>query len=98
MGFRRSLVRIQSPRHRKASRDKQFRLAFFHYYPPRRVPYLPRKREAAGAEGVEEVLVLAAEFEALQAGAVAQGVVGEGEDVVGPVVGQVDLEDVQAVI
>src|SRR5205085_1488399 len=30
MGFRRSLVRIQSPRHRKASRDKEFRLAFFH--------------------------------------------------------------------
>src|SRR5437868_6459704 len=28
MGFRRSLVRIQSPRHRKASRDPEFRLAF----------------------------------------------------------------------
>src|SRR5215813_14840210 len=29
MGFRRSLIRIQSPRHCKASRDNKFRLAFF---------------------------------------------------------------------
>ena len=30
MGFRRSEVRILSPRLRKASRDNNFRLAFFH--------------------------------------------------------------------
>ena len=37
-----------------------------------------RVGDAAGAEGVEEDLVVAAQFEVLQAGAVAQGVVGEG--------------------
>ena len=53
--------------------------------------------DAAGAQGVEEDLVVAAQFEVLQAGAVAQGVVGEVEDVIGLVVGQVDLEQVQPV-
>jgi hypothetical protein len=54
--------------------------------------------EAAGAEGVEEDLVLAAEFEVLQAGAVGQGVVGEGQDVVGLVVGEVELQQVQVAV
>ena len=57
-----------------------------------------RVGDAAGAEGVEEVLVLAAQFDVLQAGAVAQGVVGEVEHVIGFVVGQVDLEQVQALV
>ena len=57
-----------------------------------------RVGDAAGAQGVEEDFVVAAQFEVLQAGAVAQGVVGEVEDVVGLVVGQVDLEQVQAVV
>ena len=57
-----------------------------------------RVREAAGAQGVEEDLVVAAEFEVLQTGAVAQGVVGEGQDVVGLVVGEVELEQVEAAV
>jgi hypothetical protein len=57
-----------------------------------------RVGETLRAQGVEEDLVLAAEFEVLQAGAVTQGVVGEGEDVVGLVVGEVELEQVQVPI
>ena len=57
-----------------------------------------RVGDAAGAEGVEEVLVVAAEFHVLQAGAVTEGVVGDVEDVVGLVVGQVHLEEVQALV
>src|SRR5262249_42940225 len=41
---------------------------------------------------------VAAQFEVLPAGAVTQGGVGEVEDRVGLVVGQVDLEDVQAAV
>ena len=41
---------------------------------------------AAGAEGVEEDFVVAAQFDVLQTSAVAQGVVGEVEDVIGFVV------------
>jgi hypothetical protein len=48
--------------------------------------------EALGTQGVEKDLVLATQFEVLQAGAVAQGVVSEGQDVVGLVVGEVELE------
>ena len=54
--------------------------------------------DAAGAQGIEEDFVVAAQFDVLQAGAVAQGVVGEVEDVIGLVVGQVELEQVQAVV
>ena len=54
--------------------------------------------DAAGAQGVEEDLVVAAQFDVLEAGAVAQGVVGDVEDVVGLVVGQVELEQVQALV
>jgi len=50
---------------------------------------------AAGTQGVEEDLVVAAQFDVLQTGAVAQGVVSEVEDVIRLVVGQVDLEQVQ---
>ena len=51
-----------------------------------------------GAESVEKDLVVAAEFDVLQAGAVAQGVVSEIENVIGFVIGKMDLEQVQALI
>ena len=54
--------------------------------------------DAAGAQGIEEDLVVAAQFDVLQAGAVAQGVVGEVEDVIRLVVRQMDLEQVQPVV
>src|SRR5271166_6197417 len=54
-----------------------------------------RVGEALGTQGVEEDFVLAAEFEVLEAGAVAQGVVGKGQDVGGFVVGEVELEQVE---
>jgi hypothetical protein len=57
-----------------------------------------RVRDAARAQRVEVVVVVPAKFDVLQTGAVAQGVVGEVEDVVGFVVGQVDLEDVQPAV
>jgi hypothetical protein len=49
-------------------------------------------------EGVEEVLVLAAQFDVLKAGAVAKGVVGDVEDVVGFVVGQVNDQEVELAV
>src|SRR5262249_61459986 len=54
--------------------------------------------DPAGAQGIEEDLIGAAEFEVLQAGAVTQGVVGEGEDVVGLVVGEVEREQMEAAV
>jgi hypothetical protein len=54
--------------------------------------------DAPGAQGVEKVLVVAAEFDVLQAGPVAQGVVGDVEDMVGFVVRQVDLEEFEFVV
>jgi hypothetical protein len=54
--------------------------------------------DPAGAQSVEEDFVVAAEFEVLEAGAVAQGVAGEGQDVVGLVVGEVELEQAQATV
>ena len=47
---------------------------------------------AARAEGIEVILVVATQFDVLQAGAVAQGVVGDVENVIGIVVGHVDLQ------
>jgi hypothetical protein len=38
--------------------------------------------DAAGAQGIEEDLVVATQFDVFQAGAIAQGVVGEIEDVI----------------
>ena len=57
-----------------------------------------RVGDAAGAEGVEEVLVVAAQFDVLQTGAVTQGVVGDVENVVGLVIGQVDLQEVKSLV
>src|SRR5207249_1242170 len=54
--------------------------------------------QAAGAQGIEEDLVLAAQVHVLQTGAFAQGVVGKVEDVIGLVVGQMQLQQVQPLV
>ena len=54
--------------------------------------------EAVGAQGVEEDEVVASLFDVVEAGAVAQGIVGEVEDVVGLVVGEVELEQVEPLV
>src|SRR5262249_17001072 len=54
-----------------------------------------RVGNAAGTEGVEEVLLISAQLDVLQAGAIAQRIVGEVEDMVGFMVRQMDLEDVE---
>src|SRR5208283_2764735 len=54
--------------------------------------------QAARAQSVEEDFVLATQFQVLQASAVAQGVVGKGQDVVGLMVREVELEQVQATV
>ena len=51
--------------------------------------------DAVGAEGVEVDLVVAAEFEVLEAAAAGEEVVGDVQDVVDLVVGQVPLEQVE---
>jgi hypothetical protein len=53
---------------------------------------------ASGAKSVEVDFILTPQFEILQASAVAQGVVGQVEDVIGFVVGQMDLEQVQLIV
>ena len=50
--------------------------------------------EALRPQGVEEDFVLPPEFQGLQAGAATEGVIGDGQDVIGFVVGQVHLEQV----
>ena len=57
-----------------------------------------RVGDAASAQGIQERLVVAAQLDVLQAGAVAQGVVGEVEDVIRLVKRQMDLEQVQPVV
>ena len=64
--------------------------------PPAEVAGRGRVGDAACAQRVEEVRVLAAQFDVLQTGAVAQGVVGEIEHMIGFVVRQVQFEQVQA--
>ena len=54
--------------------------------------------DAVGAEGVEEDDVVASQFDVVEAGAVAQGVVGEVQDVVALVVGEVVLEQVESLV
>src|SRR3954451_6716025 len=54
--------------------------------------------DAVGAEGVEEDDVVAPQFDVVEASAVAQGVVGEVEDVVTLVVGEVELEQVESFV
>ncbi len=57
-----------------------------------------RVGDTAGAQRVEEHLVVAAQLDVLQTGALAQGVGGEVEDVVRLVKRQMDLEQVQALV
>lgn len=54
--------------------------------------------DAVGAQGVEEDDVVAPQFDVVEAGAIAEGVVGEVQDVVALVVGQVDLEQVEPLV
>ena len=54
--------------------------------------------DAVGAEGVEEDDVVASQFDVVEAGAVTEGVVGEVEDVVTLVVGEVVLEQVESCV
>jgi hypothetical protein len=54
-----------------------------------------RIRNALSTEGIEVDFILATQFQILQASAVAQRVVGQVEHVIGFVVGQMDLEQVQ---
>ncbi len=54
--------------------------------------------DTASAERVEEGLVVAAQLDVLQTGTFAQGVVGNVEDVIGLVVGQMDLEQNQPAV
>ncbi len=51
-----------------------------------------RVGNAARAEGVEKRFVLAAQFEILQTRAAAQSVVGDGEHMIGFVIGQVEFQ------
>jgi hypothetical protein len=54
--------------------------------------------DTASAQGVEEVHIVAAEVQVLQAGAAAHGVVGDSENVIGVVIGQVDLEEAELLV
>jgi uncharacterized protein YuzB (UPF0349 family) len=57
-----------------------------------------RVGDAAGAQGVEEDLVVAPQFDVLEAGPLAECVIGEVEDVVGLVEGEMDLEQVESIV
>ena len=50
------------------------------------------------AQGVEEVDVVAAQLDVFEVAALAQGVVGEVEDVIGLVIGQMDFEQFEVLI
>ena len=54
--------------------------------------------DAVGAECVEEDDVVASQFDVVEAGAVAQGVVGEVQDVVTLVIREVVLEQVESLV
>src|SRR3954451_10625849 len=54
--------------------------------------------DSVGAQGVEEDDVVAPQLDVVEAGAVAQGVVGEVEDVVTLVVGEVELEQLEPLV
>ena len=54
--------------------------------------------DALGAQSVEIIDIVASQFDVLQAIAVAQGVEGEVEDMIGFVIGQTDLENAEALV
>ena len=53
---------------------------------------------AARPQGIEEGVIVAAPFDVLKARAVAQGVVGDVEDVIGLVIREMNLEQVQTLV
>jgi hypothetical protein len=57
-----------------------------------------RVGDASGSKGVEKSLIIATQFNVLQTSAIAEGVVGEVEDVVGFMVRQMDLQEVEFAI
>src|SRR5207249_3755134 len=54
--------------------------------------------DAVGPERIEEDDVVAAQFDVVEAGAIAEGIVGEVEDVVTLMIGEVELEQVEALV
>ncbi len=54
--------------------------------------------DAARAQGIEQRVVVAPQFEGLETGAIAEGVVGQVEDVVRFVIGQMNLQQVQGLV
>src|SRR5512135_1198012 len=59
---------------------------------------MPFPWDAVGAQGVEEDGVVTPQFDVVEAGAVAQRVVGEVQDVVGLVVGEVELQQMEPLV
>jgi len=55
-------------------------------------------RDAVRPERIEEVDVVAPQFDIIEMAALAQGVVSDIEDVVGLMIGQMDLEQMEAII
>ena len=54
--------------------------------------------EASSAQGVQQDFIVAKEFQVLQASAAAQGQIGQGEHVVGFMVREVDLQQLQTLV
>ena len=53
---------------------------------------------ALSAQGIEEVDVIAAQFDVLDTVAVAQGVIGDIQDMIGFVIGEMNLEQMEALV
>ena len=54
--------------------------------------------DAACPESIEEGFIVATQFDVLKAGAVAQCVVGDVEDVIGLVIGQMDFQELEPLV
>ena len=52
--------------------------------------------DALGTEGIEEVDIVAAQFDVLQTIAATEGIEGDVEDMIGVGIGQMDLENAKA--
>ena len=65
---------------------------------PAEVPGGRRIGDPLGAERVEEDLVVAAELDVLKTGAIHDAVVGDVQNVVGFVVGQMELQDIEVLV
>jgi hypothetical protein len=62
---------------------------------PTEVAGCSRVGNAASAQGVEEDLVIAPQFDVLEAGSFTKSVVGEVQDMIGFMEGEVDFEEMQ---